>query len=259
MLRNNFLKNKLESGKTVIGTWAVMPSAVSVDVIAASGPDFVIIDCEHGPVGNELAQTMIMACESRGVSAGVRVPGVSEPDILKALDIGAHIVHVPNVASVPAAKRIIEYAKYPPAGNRGFSPFTRAGGYSGANASLLAAKANNNVLTAIHIEGRSAIDELEQIVKIKGIDVIFLGLYDLSKSLGIAGKVDSREVKSLLVKAVKIILKAGKYPGTIATSPDQVKEFLRYGVKYITYSVDCHMLLGAYEEAISHFRKVAGR
>ena len=91
MRNKNYLKDKLAAGEPVIGTWSIIPSAISTDVIASTGLDFIIIDSEHGPINFETAQNMVMACESRGVSPVMRVGKIDEADILKALDIGVSL------------------------------------------------------------------------------------------------------------------------------------------------------------------------
>ncbi|MFC1559512.1 HpcH/HpaI aldolase/citrate lyase family protein [Candidatus Margulisiibacteriota bacterium] len=257
MLRTNYLRNKLGSGKAVIGTWAAIPSPVTADVIAISGMDFVVIDSEHGPISFETAQNMIMAVESREVSPCVRVSGLVEGDILKALDIGAHCIHIPNIMTRNDAEQAVQMSKYPPIGKRGFSPFTRAGNYSLESAKVLTKKANENTLVAIHIEGKEAIDNIDEILKIKGIDIVFIGIFDLSKSLGIAGDVENPKVVAMLKEIAKKASKAGKYPGSIVNNNEQLKKFLGYGIKYITYSVDCDVFSGTYKKIVSNFRKVS--
>ena len=135
-----------------MGTWSIIPSSVTADIISSTGLDFIIIDSEHGPVNYETAQEMISSCESRNVSPLMRVGNIDEPEILKALDIGAHGIQIPNVNSAEDVKKIIEYCKYPPIGNRGFSPFNRAGNYSINNSKILTDKANDNTLVGINIE-----------------------------------------------------------------------------------------------------------
>lgn len=97
MLNRNYLKEKLESGQSVIGTWSIIPSTVTTEIIASTGVDFIIIDAEHGPISFETAQDMAIVCESRGVSPVMRVGTIDEADILKALDIGVHCIQIPNV------------------------------------------------------------------------------------------------------------------------------------------------------------------
>jgi len=259
MLRDNFLRARLECGDAVIGTWAVIPSAVTADVIASSGMDFVVIDCEHGPVGFETAQGMVVACESRAVSPVIRVGGVIEADILRALDVGAHAIHVPNVRTADDARRIIEYAKYPPAGKRGFSPFTRAGGYSAANSAQLTSQANGNTLVCIHIEGQDAVDRIDSFLEVDGVDIVFVGLYDLSTSMGLPGQVDHPDVREKLQATVDAVAASGRVPGTIANSVEQMKAMLDLGIRYLTYSVDCEMLRRSYQEAATVFAAAAGR
>lgn len=257
MLKENFLKKKLNAGENVIGTWCIIPSAIAIDIIAGSGVDFIIIDTEHGPINFETAQNMIIACESHQVSPVIRVGGVNEAEILRALDIGAHCIQVPNVTDKNDIKRLIHMAKYPPLGNRGFSPFTRAGGYIGENAAKLVNEANNNVLLAIHIEGKDAFDNLDSILKIDGIDIIFIGLYDLSKSLGIPGDINNPIVLQMLKQSIQKITAAGKTPGSIVTNFDQMKEFINYGLRYITYAVDCDILKRGYKAINDEFARLS--
>lgn len=238
----------------MLGTWSIMASPIVADVIAGTGVDFIIIDAEHGPTTFETAQQMAIACESAGVSPMMRVPGIDEADILKALDIGCHGVQVPNVKHVEDIARIVQYAKYPPLGARGFSPFTRAGRYSHESSPQYTVEANNNTLVAIHLEGKDAIDQVASIAGVEGLDIIFVGLFDLSKSLGVPGHVEHPQVMSLLESVVQHARKQGKFVGTIATSPAQLRRFLDMGVQYITYSVDCEMLSRSYREATRQFQ-----
>jgi len=255
MLKRNFLKEKLESGQSVLGTWSMIPSTITTDIIASTGLDFLIIDAEHGPISFETAQNMVIACESRKVSPVMRVGTIDEADILKALDIGVHCIQIPNVNTKVDVENIVSLSKYPPIGKRGFSPFTRAGNYSIENSTTLTIKANKNSLIAINIEGKEAIEDIDNILTIEGLDIIFIGLFDLSKALGIPGEVnDSRVLKYLEELTVKIN-KAGKYAGTITTSKKNITNFLNIGVKYIVHLVDCEMLRNSYSEIKQHFDK----
>ncbi len=258
MLRENFLQNKLKAGKIVLGTWAVIPSPVVAEVIASSGLDFIIIDSEHGPINYETAQNMAIACELHGVSPILRVSGVVESDILKALDIGVHGLHIPNITSKQQIEMSIRFMKYPPIGNRGFSPFNRAGCYSLENAQILTKTANDSTLLVIHMEGKEAIENIEEILVIKEIDVVFVGLFDISKSLGLPGEVNNPKVIKLLKKVVEKVNNVGKYTGTIVNDPEKMKQFVDYGIRYITYSVDCHILRDAYRQIDICFKSLNG-
>lgn len=246
-------------GHAVIGTWVNIPSVIVTDIIASSGIDFIIIDSEHGPINFETAQNMVISCESRNVSPVMRVGGIHEADILKAMDIGIHCIQIPNISERTDIENLIKMVKYPPVGKRGFSPFTRAGNYSIEYARELTAKANENVLTAIHIEGEEALDNIEEILSFKELDIIFIGLFDISKSLGIAGDVKNPKVINILRKLTQKINNAGKYPGTIVNSMEQFKKFIGFGIKYLTYSVDCEIISSSYKNIVSAFDKTRNK
>jgi 4-hydroxy-2-oxoheptanedioate aldolase len=172
------------------------------------------------------------------------------------LDIGVHGLQIPNVSSKEEVLNIVRMSKYPPIGNRGFSPFTRAGNYSIGSATTLTEKANKNTLLGINVEGKEAIDNLDSILEIESLDIIFIGLFDLSKSLGIPGKVDDPKVLDCLSDLVNKINSAGKYPGTIATSPERMVSFLEMGFKYLVYLVDCEMLRSSYVNIQEKFQRL---
>jgi 4-hydroxy-2-oxoheptanedioate aldolase len=189
----------------------------------------------------------------------MRVAGIIEADILKALDIGVHCLHIPNIRNKEDAEESIALVKYPPLGKRGFSPFTRAGNYSIEHAKKLTKAANESVLLAVHVESEDAINNIEAILSIKELDIIFIGLFDISKSLGIPGDVNNPKVMDILQKTVKKISHANKYPGTIVNNPGQLKMFIDYGMRYITYSVDCDVINASYKQIRENFRGLSNK
>lgn len=249
MRGKNYLKEKLQTGKPVLGTWCSIPSAVTADIIASSGVDFLIIDAEHGPISFETAQHMVMACEARNVSPVMRVGAVNEADILKALDIGVHCIQVPNIFKKQQVEELVHYSKFPPVGNRGFSPFTRAAGYTKDNAAIHAQTANNNVMVAINVEGKEAIENIEEILEVEGLDILFIGLFDLSKVLGIPGQTSNPKVLNYLEELTKKINDAGKYPGTITTDHAAIDRFIDMGLKYVVHLADTEILYAGYRDA----------
>ena len=157
MLKTNFVKSKLDAGLPAVGTWVVIPSCITVDIISSVGLDFVIIDQEHGPISFEKAQEMAAVAEGNACSPIMRVGDINKAAIQSALDIGMHGIQVPNIDCVGDAELVVDYARHPPSGSRGFSPFTRAGGYSIENSKSLIENANNNTLIILNIEGIDAI------------------------------------------------------------------------------------------------------
>jgi 4-hydroxy-2-oxoheptanedioate aldolase len=255
MLKKNFLLEKLKNTNEIcIGTWSVIPSPVLTDVLCSADLDFIIIDSEHGPIGFEIAQKMAIACESQGVSPVMRVPGVNQESILKALEIGMHGIQVPNIESQEQVERLQQYSKYPPLGNRGFSPFTRACGFSSDFSKDMVSRANTNTLVNIHIEGKAGIENVDAILENDFIDVFFLGLFDISNYLGRPGEIDHPEILELFKLLTSKIIAAGKVVGSISNSIDQLNFLMDNNVQYITHSVDCHMICQAYQKIISTAR-----
>ena len=184
----------------------------------------------------------------------MRVGGVAENDILRALDIGSHAIQVPNISCIDEINQIIKYSKYPPEGNRGFSPYTRAGNYSKDSSKSLFEESNNNTLVAINIEGLDAIENIEEILSVNELDIVFIGTYDLSKSLGIPGEVSNPRIQETLIELTERINASGKVAGTIATDINQIDTYLDMGMKYIVYLVDCYLLKQGYVEATTYFK-----
>ena len=254
MLKKNYLKEKLEKNKQTIGTWNIIDSTMIVDVIASSGIDFIVIDAEHGSISYETAQAMISICESYDVTPIMRVGEINESLILRALDIGSHGVQLPNITTSDDAKNFVQFAKYPPVGVRGFSPYTKAGLYDVSNGQKMPAIANKNTLLIANVEGEEGLKNLQEIVEVDGIDVVFIGLFDMSKSLGIAGDVQNPRVMEKLDEAIEVIHKNGKKVGSIASNLDMLEILKKKKIDYLTYSVDTGMIKESYKHMINNFR-----
>ena len=255
MLKKNFLKDKLNNDNLTIGTWNIIDSTMVVDVIASSGIDFIVIDAEHGSISYETAQAMISICESYDVTPIMRVGEINESLILRALDIGSHGVQLPNITTAQDAEQFVQLAKYPPVGVRGFSPYTKAGLYDVSNGQKMPAIANENTLLIANVEGEEGITNLQEIVSVEGIDVIFIGLFDMSKSLGIAGDVQNPRVMKKLDEAIEIIHKNGKKVGSIASNIEMLQVLKDKKIDYLTYSVDTGMIKESYVDMINKFNK----
>jgi len=248
------IKERLKNGEMVFGTWNSIPSASVVNAICCSGIDFIVIDAEHGPVSMETAENLIRAAEVAGSTPIVRVPNNQSHIILRALDIGAHGVQVPHVSTKEQAEKVVSYAKYYPAGDRGFTPFTRAGKY-GINAAGHTERSNEHVLVVVNVEGIEGLNRLEEIVSVPEIDVIFLGPYDISQSLGKPGKVDDPEIIAHIRKGVDIITDRGLSCGSFARDMHYLDVLIDCGVQYITYTVDSNVLAETYRDMYREFNK----
>jgi 4-hydroxy-2-oxoheptanedioate aldolase len=164
-----------------------------------------------------------------------------------------HGVQLPNITTKQDALDFVRYAKYPPMGIRGFSPYTKAGQYDVKNGPILTKKANDNTLLIANVEGEDGIVNLEEIVQVEGIDVIFIGLFDMSKSLGVPGEVEHPKVLETLDKAIAMIHAHGKKVGSIASNMNMLKKLQAKGIDYLTYSVDTGMIKESYQSLVKNF------
>lgn len=246
-MKENKMKQKLEEGKVVYGPFVKFTDPAAIEIAAYSGFDFVIIDLEHGPHSNQSAQNLVRAAELGGITPVIRVLENSPTQILRALDIGAQGIEVPHISSRKEAEKAVKAARFAPQGERGLCRFVRAANYSSVPSDEYIPKANKETAVIIHIEGVQGIKNLREILKVPGIDVIFLGPYDLSQSCGFPGKVNHPLVVEKMEEAVGIAKEAGEKIGTFVETCEEAKKWKKAGVQYISFSVD----VGIYYEACS--------
>ena len=240
------LKDRLKSGETALGSWSIIPSAALVEIIGYSGFDFIVIDSEHGPVNIESAENLIRAAQIAGMPSILRVPRNESNFILRALDVGACGIQIPHVSTETGARLAVESVKYYPKGKRGFSPFTRAARY-GLDAQGHTGNSNDKTIVVLNIEGVDGVRNLRKIVKVPDIDVIFIGPYDLSQSLGKPGQIEDGEIIECIGKSVKIAEAQGLACGSFARDMKYLEILLDCGVRYVTYMVDSAVILNSYK------------
>ena len=190
------------------------------------------------------------------MAAIVRLGVISETDILKALDIGADGVLVAHVESVADAARVASLARYHPRGVRGFSPFTRAGGYSGGDISRHAETQNARTLVGVILEGESGVAAVEDIVREVDIDLIYIGAYDLSQALGMPGQVTHPEVRKEMERCAGIIRQSGcASGGYVARSGEDIAWMKQIGLQFISWMPDCVMFHEACRSAVTLYNE----
>ena len=250
----NYLKTKLKSQKPVIGTWNTIGSPLVSEVLARAGFDFLIIDFEHGPFDIGNVHQYVNACEQYDCSPIIRVPSNSDWISLQALDQGAHGIIVPGVGSKKDALSFVSSAKYYPKGTRGFTPFSKAGGFTNNNINMYTEKTNAFTVTGIIIESMNGINQLDEILDVEDLDIIYFGAYDLSQDLGVPGEVRNNKVVSVIESAVSKAVSAGKCAGGfVPQSKDDVKWLLDMGIKFITYNVDSDILYRSVNDIVEWF------
>jgi 2-keto-3-deoxy-L-rhamnonate aldolase RhmA len=259
LARENLVKSKLASGGSAIGTWVQSPSPTVANVLAHSGMDFVTVDMEHGSASFDTAETMMYAIEAGGSTPMIRLGEGSAPTILRAADIGAQGILVAHVQSGPEADRIVRAMKYHPSGDRGLAPFTRIHDFSGADLQDKLDAANREQLSGVLVEDAEGLRNLEEILAVEDLDLLYLGIYDLSQTLGLAGQLDHPTVHETVRDAVRQIEAAGKVAGAVARDRDHLKWLLDTGFRYISYLVDTAILAQGFREARSWYDELIAR
>jgi 4-hydroxy-2-oxoheptanedioate aldolase len=227
------MKEKLLKGEPAFGVSVMIPSPQIVEMIAAAGFDWVLLDCEHGTLTLESVELMTMAAEAGGITPIARPMTKSPEHILQVLDRGVMGVQVPHVNTAEDAREVIAAVKYHPAGRRGLAAGTRAANYD-AHGTLAdyVRQANEATLIAIQIEEQAAIDHIDELLAINEIDVFFIGPSDLSQSMGHPGNPKAPAVAQAIDASLRKMQAAHRIPGMPATA-ENVRDVLAKGVRYI--------------------------
>jgi len=249
------IKKRMQNGNSVFGTWSMLPSSFVVDVIAQTGLDFIILDMEHGTLSLETAEEMVRAVQLHNCQPIIRIGDDHENTILHALETGCKAIMVPHVSSVKAAEKIVNAALYPPKGSRGLSPYTRCHNYTHVDLENSMLKHAEETMVGILVEGKKGIENLSEIVKVEGIDLIYLGMYDISQSVGLPGQLEHPEVMKQLENCLKVIKSSNKLAGTFSRDIQACKKFKEMGFDFIAYVADSFALHSYYSEAVSNFSK----
>lgn len=212
----NPVKRLLAEGKTAFGCFIPPASAVTVEILALAGFDFVLLDAEHGPISPESAYPMILAAESRGIPAFARIGQNDKQVILKFLDLGISGVMVPQVNDAAQAEQAVAATKFVPRGTRGLAG-GRAFNYGlKQSAPEMVQILNDRVLTIIQFEHRDALQHLDEILAVPDLDVLFVGPNDLAQSLGFPGQPGHPEVVTMADLVVARAKARGVKVGTVA-------------------------------------------
>lgn len=253
------LKERMRLGRPVFGTWSHLPLVQVVEIIGSSGLDFIVFDLEHGPHSFAEMPALYCAAESRGVVPMTRVPGLESSSVLRCLDSGAKGIMVPHVDGLAKARRALAAMYYgDTAANRGIATLTRASSFGAVGERQHLGGANAGIVSCLMIEDRNGLAELDPICELPGLDVVFLGIYDLSQSLGYRGDLEEPAFLRVFEDAAARVRAKGVAVGCYASAPAGVRRLLDLGATVVTLNVDGGVLRGAYQaiaDALAPFRQ----
>ncbi|KAF8922124.1 Phosphoenolpyruvate/pyruvate domain-containing protein [Mucidula mucida] len=241
------LRKQLASGKPAAGAWLTLPSTAIARTIAnTQNISWVLIDGEHGLINETHFYDLANAIASSGASPIIRVPAEESWLIKRALDTGAHGLMVPMANSPEIVRKVVEACKYPPAGIRGFGPmFTHA---TGALGGTYKASANDDLLIAVQIEHPNAVKEIDAIVQ-EGIDIAFIGPFDLSVSMGV--DFGSEEHEAAIAKILAACKKAGKTAAIFCLNGEQAAKRFAQGFDMVSVTTDIDTITDGFAAALS--------
>jgi 4-hydroxy-2-oxoheptanedioate aldolase len=253
----NRIREMINSGKKPIGTFYDLGGQTAAECLGIAGLDFIIIDTEHGSFDLDIAKVAICAAERRGTLPFARVKDGTRSSILKMLDAGAKGIVIPGVKTIDEVKKIVEYGKFYPVGNRGFAP-TAAGEFGFADFAKTMdgyfAASNEMTLIMPQCETAECLNDLENIAAVNGVDGIFVGPYDLSIALGKPGQMDSPVMKEAIAHILNVCRKNNKisliFQGTAALA----KEKFAMGYDCVAVGMDTLVLINAYKSLLNEIR-----
>ncbi|HLM90564.1 MAG TPA: aldolase/citrate lyase family protein [Thermoplasmata archaeon] len=238
----NALKSRLLSSREPsFGTWISSSSLVAVDALKGLGFEWFMIDTEHAPVNPETLAAMVAVLGEGGPTPLVRVGNVDQYLIKQALDAGSQGVLVPLVSTEAQAKASVAFAKYPPDGVRGGAA-AAASRYGVELASYLRS-ANAETLVGVQIETKEALDNLEAIASLKGVDLLFVGPTDLTLSLGLLDDRKNPKVREAMRRVVEACERHGKIPGTLVIDAEEKRVAVELGFRFISLASDVRFLI----------------
>ena len=247
---NNFKVKAVQ--QNVLGFFSKTTDSSMIEASINSGMDFVILDMEHGPITTETLKHHLMAVKDSNMLPIVRVDAWDSELIEKSLDLGALGIQVPSVNHVKHARGVIDRAKFHPLGNRGVCRFVRAADYANQNRFEYFEESNSN-LVILQLEGVEGVDAFEQIIEVEGVDIIFIGPYDLSQSVGFPGQLDHPEVLRIMQNLIEKAKDKNILLGTFCDTKENMMKWKNLGIKYLAYSVDITLFVEKLQE-LNKFR-----
>ena len=251
-MRENRLRTLWKSGRAAVNGWLAIPNGFSAETMAHQGWDSLTIDLQHGVVDYQSMIPMLQAISTTDTVPVVRVPWLDPGALMKALDAGAYGVICPMISTREQAQQLVAYTHYAPKGTRSFGPI-RASLYGGVD---YAQHANEQIVTFAMIETAQALDNLDAIMSVEGLDAVYIGPSDLSLALGCRPVFDDVDPKAQ--QAIDHILKRAKAHGLVAGahngSATGALSRIAQGFQFVTVSSDARLMATGAQQVISEMR-----
>jgi 2-keto-3-deoxy-L-rhamnonate aldolase RhmA len=261
MIRTNPVKALLQSGKPAFGTWITLcPHPRVVKILASAGFDFVIIEMEHTDFSFETVGMLAMLARECGLVPIVRPPGTMKAhDLTRPLDSGAQGLLLPALETAEEVDRVIRSTKYTPRGNRPMNLRGPHTDYHVGKPREIIEHINRETLTVIMVESQRAIDNLDEILKVDGVDCVMIGPDDLSQDLGVPGDLQSPLVEAAFEEIFASCRKRKVPFGLSCHTPELARHWFDKGATWLPYQNDAAMVFNAATAAVPKLRAIGGR
>jgi len=259
-MRTNHVKQKLNNGGASIGTFVMEFATTGLGRLAAeAGAEFAVYDMEHTGWTIETVRMLLATTRMTEMMPVVRVPATEYHFIARVLDMGAMGIMVPMVESVEQARRLVQSAKYPPVGRRGAAFTVSHDDYTGGDVAEKMESSNREVLLIAQIETAEGLRRVDEIAAVEGVDVLWIGHFDLSSSLGIPGQFDHPRFREAVDQVLAACKAHGKIGGFLVGDVDGARDLLERGFRMIAYGADLWLYQTALGEGIEALGDHAGQ
>ncbi len=243
---------------TTFGTFFELGGRGALEALSRSGFDYVIIDTEHGCFSEESTADFILACERGGLTPFVRIGDIRRPYVLRMADIGARGLIVPQIRTVDQVREVVTHAKFPPVGSRGYCP-NRTTGWGAddwaADVNGYMAECNRRLKVIPQCETKEALDCIEEIAALDGVDGLFVGPCDLSIALGVPLQFDSPVLDAAIRRVLAACKQSGKESYIFAGNMADARKWARAGFDSVSYGLDAGIFIGACRSLVKDFRE----
>lgn len=236
----NRFKKAIRSSALQLGIWSSLSDSMSVEILANTGIDWILLDTEHAPNELPMVFRQLQAVDSGTAHPIVRPPWNDTVMIKRFLDAGAQSLLIPMVQNEEDARRAVAATRYPPHGVRGYAAASRSSGYAQINSYL--DRYMDEMCVLVQIETRAALENIESIAAVEGVDGIFIGPGDLSADLGYLGKPGHPEVLRVIDAAIARIKASGKPAGILTGDENLARHFIEQGCLFVAVGSDIGLL-----------------
>ena len=253
------LTARLRAGSPAFGCWLETTCTIAAEIVAQAGYDCVMIDREHGPASIREAISLMQAVQGHGCTSLMRVPANDPVDIKRSLDAGVAGVMIPAVDSRAEAEAAVSACRYPPRGRRGMAASIVRASHYGARWQDYVKKADEELLVICQIESGAAVQNAAEIAAVDGVDMLFIGPFDLAANLGYLGEPDHDSVRSAIDSVEEAAKKAGCLLGAIPTPARSVEDLLAAGYDLILVDADTMLLRNGARQSVARLREAFKR